>query len=214
MFFKHALMPANVIIKSDERRAQESAMLRAFGGGHEGNSAAQNREYAEEINARMNDVKREVGMSPYIFETQERIATMGNMRRYGAPGNPETDEGREQRSGLIILQRSKDLMKYLYTSFVKYPRSEKLGFVADYKKCLFQFLILIITAQKKYFKKTTLQDADVQLELLRMFNDLSYDMKFVDEKRYILVSEKLCEIGRLLGGWIRSQKETSTNTGK
>lgn len=122
---------------------------------------------------------------------------MGNMRRYGAPGNPETDEGREQRSGLIILQRSKDLMKYLYTSFVKYPRSEKLGFVADYKKCLFQFLILIITAQKKYFKKTTLQDADVQLELLRMFNDLSYDMKFVDEKRYILVSEKLCEIGRL-----------------
>ena len=59
---------------------------------------------------------------------------MGNMRRYGAPGNPETDEGREQRSGLIILQRSKDLMKYLYTSFVKYPRSEKLGFVADYKK--------------------------------------------------------------------------------
>lgn len=105
-------------------------------------------------------------------------------------------------------------MKYLYTSFVKYPRSEKLGFVADYKKCLFQFLILIITAQKKYFKKTTLQDADVQLELLRMFNDLSYDMKFVDEKRYILVSEKLCEIGRLLGGWIRLQKETSTNTGK
>lgn len=55
-------MPANVIIKSDERRAQESAMLRAFGSGHEGNSAAQNREYAEEINARMNDVKREVGM--------------------------------------------------------------------------------------------------------------------------------------------------------
>lgn len=127
---------------------------------------------------------------------------MGNMRRYGAPGNPETDEGREQRSGLIILQRSKDLMKYLYTSFVKYPRSEKLGFVADYKKCLF------------HFKKTTLQDADVQLELLRMFNDLSYDMKFVDEKRYILVSEKLCEIGRLLGGWIRSQKETSTTAGK
>lgn len=57
---------------------------------------------------------------------------MGNMRRYGAPGNPATDEGREQRSGLIILQRSKDLMKYLYTSFVKYPRSEKLGFVADF----------------------------------------------------------------------------------
>lgn len=141
---------------------------------------------------------------------------MGQQRRYDnrPRGNPETDEGKDQRSGLIILQRSKDVMKYLYTTWVKYPRSEKLGFVNDYKKTLFQFLIYIITAQKKYFKKTTLQDADVQLELLRLFNDLSYDMHWIDEKRYKLISEGLCEIGRLLGGWIKSQKETSNTTGK
>lgn len=140
----------------------------------------------------------------------------GYQRRYDNQprGNPETDEGKEQKSGLIILQKSKDLMQYLYTSWVKYPRSEKPGFVADYKQCLFQFLIYIITAQKKYFKKTTLQDADVQLELLRLFNQLSHDMHFIDEKRYKLISERLCEIGRLLGGWINSQKETSKTTGK
>lgn len=141
---------------------------------------------------------------------------MGQQRRYDdrPRGNPETDEGRDQRSGLIILQKTKDAMKYLYTSWVKYPRSEKLGFVSDYKKCLFQFLIYIITAQKKYYKKTTFQDADVQLELLRLFNDLSYDMRFIDEKRYQLISERLNEIGRLLGGWIKSQKETNTTNGK
>lgn len=53
---------ANVIIKSDERRHQESEMLKAFGGGFEKNSTRENREYAEEINARMNEVKREVGI--------------------------------------------------------------------------------------------------------------------------------------------------------
>lgn len=141
---------------------------------------------------------------------------MGQQRRYDnrPRGNPETDEGRDQKNGLIILQRAKDAMKYLYTSWVKYPRSEKLGFVVDYKKCLFQFLIYIITAQKKYFKKTTLQDADVYLEPLRLFNDLSYDLRFIDEKRYQLISERFNEIGRLLGGWIKSQKETSTTAGK
>lgn len=141
---------------------------------------------------------------------------MGQQRRYDnrPRGNPETDEGRDQKNGLIILQRAKDAMKYLYTSWVKYPRSEKMGFVVDYKKCLFQFLIYIITAQKKYFKKTTLQDADVYLELLRLFNDLSYDLRFIDEKRYQLISERFNEIGRLLGGWIKSQKETSTTAGK
>lgn len=125
------------------------------------------------------------------------------------PLDQEAAEIKEQRKGLIILQRTKDLAAYLYISFVKYPKYEKLGFVADYKKALFQFLSLIITAQKKYYKKTTLQDADVQLELLRLFNDLSYDLKFIDEKRYLLVANMTNEIGRLLGGWIQSQRETS-----
>lgn len=90
---------------------------------------------------------------------------MGQQRFYHkANVDPETNEGKDQRSGLIILQKTKDLMKYLYTTWTKYPRSEKLGFVTDYKKCLFGFLEYIIAAQKKYFKKTTLQDADIQLE--------------------------------------------------
>ena len=55
-------MAANVIIKSDERRRQEAALLRQFGGGSRNNSPRENREYAEEINARMNEVKREEGI--------------------------------------------------------------------------------------------------------------------------------------------------------
>lgn len=55
-------MAVNVIIKSDERRQQEAAVLRQFGGGSRNNSSHENREYAEEINARMNEVKREVGI--------------------------------------------------------------------------------------------------------------------------------------------------------
>lgn len=53
---------ANVIIKSDERRQNEAAILRNFNGGAKRNTAAQNREYAEEINARMGEIKRKVGM--------------------------------------------------------------------------------------------------------------------------------------------------------
>lgn len=55
-------MPANVIIKSDERRAGNPRCYAPSVAATKANSAAQNREYAEEINARMNDVKREVGM--------------------------------------------------------------------------------------------------------------------------------------------------------
>jgi hypothetical protein len=53
---------ANIIIRSDERRKDESAILRSFNGGARINTPAQNREYAEEINARMGEIKRKVGI--------------------------------------------------------------------------------------------------------------------------------------------------------
>ncbi|MBR3994876.1 MAG: hypothetical protein IKI97_06320 [Clostridia bacterium] len=53
---------ANIIIKSDERRQSEAAIVKSFNGGASRNTQAQNREYAEEINARMNEVKGKVGM--------------------------------------------------------------------------------------------------------------------------------------------------------
>ncbi len=55
-------MAANVIIKTDERRRDETAILKSFNGGTKANTTAQNREYAEEINARMGEIKRKVGM--------------------------------------------------------------------------------------------------------------------------------------------------------
>lgn len=47
---------------------------------------------------------------------------------------------------------------------------------------------------EKHYKKTMVQDADVQLKLLRLFNDLSYDLKFIDEKSYLLTSQMFVNI--------------------
>lgn len=79
---------------------------------------------------------------------------MGQQRFYHkANVDPETNEGKDQRSGLIILQKTKDLMKYLYTTWTKYPRSEKLGFVTDYKKCLFGFFRIHYRGTKEVFQE-------------------------------------------------------------
>ena len=69
-----------IIVKSDERRAQEANILRQFGGGSPENSDRLNREYAEEINARMNEVKREVGITRRKLskQTKARRFTMKN----------------------------------------------------------------------------------------------------------------------------------------
>lgn len=57
-------------------------------------------------------------------------------------------------------------------------------------------------AEKQIFLKM----ASVKLDLLKFFLQIAWDIKSLDNKRYINLSEKLNEIGKMLGGWIKSIK--------
>lgn len=51
-----------------------------------------------------------------------------------------------------------------------------------------------------------LTQASVNLDLLKFFLKVSWEIKAIDNKKYIRLSEKLDEIGKMLGGWIKSLK--------
>jgi len=55
-------------------------------------------------------------------------------------------------------------------------------------------------------KQIFLRIASTKLDLLKFFLQISWEIKCLDNKKYILLSEKLNEIGRMLGGWIKSLK--------
>ena len=65
---------------------------------------------------------------------------------------------------------------------------------------------LIITAFKRYHKKTTLTDMDIELTMLKRMIRTAKDMRYLDTKKYKIWSEKLIEIGKMLGGWVKSVK--------
>ena len=51
-----------------------------------------------------------------------------------------------------------------------------------------------------------LKKADIKLSMIRLFIRMSYDVKSLPEKRYIESVEKTVELGKMLGGWIKSIK--------
>lgn len=51
-----------------------------------------------------------------------------------------------------------------------------------------------------------LKRASTKLDLLKFFLQIAWEIKSLDNKKYILLSEKLNEVGRMLGGWIKSIK--------
>ena len=58
----------------------------------------------------------------------------------------------------------------------------------------------------KTIKLISLNNASTKLDFLKFFLQLAWEIKTLDNKKYIALSEKLNEIGKMLGGWIRSEK--------
>ena len=107
---------------------------------------------------------------------------------------------------LQILQKTYDMILYSQSPLNQFPKFEKHVLAAEIRKTMNNLLSLIITANKKYYKKTTLQEIDVELEKLRTFIRLSKDLKYIDIKKYEVWSRLLTEIGRMLGGWMKTFK--------
>jgi len=70
-------------------------------------------------------------------------------------------------------------------------------------------LLFMASALQRAHKLPVLQKASGKLDLLKFFLQLTWELKILDAKKYILLSEPLNDIGKMLGGWMRNtQKET------
>ena len=105
---------------------------------------------------------------------------------------------------LKILQKIEDFADYCDPVFKQFPKSERYNIVADMKQSIATMVHIAIQAEKKYYKKTTLQELDVEVAYMRILVKRSYRRKFISEKKRGVMLDYLSEIGRMLGGWIRT----------
>lgn len=64
-------------------------------------------------------------------------------------------------------------------------------------------LVFIASSLYKGQKLLHVQMAVTKLDLLKFFLQIAWEIKALDNKKFILLSEKLNEVGRMLGGWYR-----------
>ncbi|MEK7503551.1 MAG: four helix bundle protein [Patescibacteria group bacterium] len=67
-------------------------------------------------------------------------------------------------------------------------------------------LIIKASYSDKVEKLISLKNASVKLDLLKFFLQVAWEIRSLDNKKYISLSERLDEIGKMLGGWIRVLK--------
>lgn len=87
----------------------------------------------------------------------------------------------------------------------RYTLGEKIDFlfveIAEY----------IVTASylSKQEKLPYLKKGLIKLDILKFFLQVAWEIKALDNKKFIELSEKLVEIGRMLGGWNRQVSRES-----
>ena len=109
----------------------------------------------------------------------------------------------------MIQQRIYDMILYAYPALEQMPKAQKFSLAQDMKHSMDRIMRLTITANKKYTKKTTLQELDVEVAALKVYLRVAYDLRYLPPKKYEVWSGQLVEIGKMVGGWIKSQREAT-----
>ena len=107
---------------------------------------------------------------------------------------------------LYLYKKYVDLIYYVYSLSIKYPRSEKNGIVCDIKNTLSLGLNNII-----YFHKTNkvlyLDYLDNNLKVLLVLYRISYKMKYISNKNYLSFSKKITIIDNIRKGLYEKSKK-------
>ena len=102
-----------------------------------------------------------------------------------------------------------DVILWLMGRVEKFPRSQKFTLGDRIITLCLDTLDILIEATYTRQRVPLLQKANVQLEKLRFLIRLCHDYKLFSSKQYAYISSEINEVGKLVGGWIKSQGSSS-----
>ena len=107
-----------------------------------------------------------------------------------------------------IFKKTYDLYKTFHEYRKVIPKQDRFTIFERSESAVLEVLECIMQAslESKREKVPTLERASLKLNMLRVFVRLMKDIKTIDNKKYMNAEAAIDEIGRMLGGWIRSVK--------
>ncbi|MCD8364576.1 MAG: diversity-generating retroelement protein Avd [Clostridiales bacterium] len=122
----------------------------------------------------------------------------------------------KEKSKFLIKEKIGDMMKYGKPAIRSFPRRERRT-ADEILQCMLNLYHYAIILEKKYYKKTTLQDLDVELAYLKHLIRVASDQDYyrtgknpvpppLSMKQYEEWSRQLTEIGNMVGGYMKYVK--------
>ena len=106
-----------------------------------------------------------------------------------------------------IFTRTYDMLRWLIPMTVKFPRHQRFVLAEAVQRTALRFQERLIEAARAQDPLPLLKQADTDLTKLRLYLRLCRDLEMMNIGQYEHVARMVNEIGRLLGGWLRSVKD-------
>ena len=108
-----------------------------------------------------------------------------------------------------IFKKTYELYKAFYAYRSNFKKQDRYALWQKCEGFILEVLENLLWASQlsKTEKLPVLEKTSVKLNLFRVFLRICKEVKVVDSRKYIEWQETVDEIGRMLGGWIRSTKE-------
>lgn len=103
-----------------------------------------------------------------------------------------------------IFAKTSNFLLWMMNHTENFPKSERFRLAKRIEDSAFDFYEELIRAVKDQDKRRFLMQADLELDKLRLYIRLAHQRKLTSHPQYLYAAEALTEIGKLLGGWLKT----------
>lgn len=109
-----------------------------------------------------------------------------------------------------LIQRTYDLYREIHKASTNIPKQSRYTLWQRCENSCLDALqgLIMVSYLQQHERRDKLLTISSSVDMLRILLRLSADIHAIDKKRYITLQETTDEIGRMLGGWLRSIKNS------
>ena len=112
----------------------------------------------------------------------------------------------ETRKELTLIPKTENYIKYMLNVIVKLPRTEKFSIGNEYKNMMYKMLeeVMMLGKIGNEEKMNYINKIDARINVQRVFLRIMQDNKWIDEKKFLYSMSLLDELGRIVGGLLKT----------
>lgn len=103
-----------------------------------------------------------------------------------------------------VVEKHYQLILWMLPKIANFPKDQRFLLADRIERILLDILEMLIEAVYSKDRRGILIKINLKLDVLRFMMRIAKDMKYVNIKAYDFFCQSVLEIGRMVGGWMRT----------